>query len=133
MSSHDDKKRPREGAVYAIHDPWDNTVTGYIKTMLPGGTAARSEIAPKVDPHQFAPEETDKLLLGAWTGFENPYPQYFNATMVRMKGHVILSMRLHGGACSSVRFTREAWNEFAKEFEAMNRKYQAADDLDAIL
>ena len=40
-----DKKQPREGAVYAIHDPWDNTVTGYIKTMLPGGTAARSETA----------------------------------------------------------------------------------------
>lgn len=84
-------------------------------------------------PHALQASETDKHLLGAWTGFEASYPQFYNATMVRMKGDVILSIRLHGGAFSTVRFTRPMWNEFAKEFEAMNRIYQACDSLDAIL
>jgi len=85
--------------------------------------------------------EQDTHLLAAYTPerYAGDYPEYWNLTMVRMKGDVILTVRLPTsfrqppGATSCVRFTRELWREFNKQFAKANEVFEAADFLDAIL
>lgn len=91
--------------------------------------------------HQLQPRETDTLLLDAHTPefYAGHYPPYINLTMVRMKGDVVLTVRapsVHGapaGETSSVRFTRELWREFVESVARADKKFQAADFLDATL
>lgn len=90
--------------------------------------------------HAFTPKETDRHLLSAYTStnYYGDYPDYFNLTMLRMDGSVVLTVRLPTvfgapeGATATVRFKRELWREFVKAIPAANKVYEAADFLDCI-
>ncbi len=91
--------------------------------------------------HSVKSDERDTCLLEAWTATSYPgdYPPYFNFTMVRMRGDVVLTVRLPTafgqppGATSSVRFTREMWKEFVKALLSADRVFAAKDFLDSQL
>ena len=102
------------------------------------------ESAPQVETpskHCRQASETDTHLLCAYTPglYAGHYPWYFNLTMIRMQGDVILTVRLptvYGagpGDTSSVRFTRDMWEEFYKNVERANKVFEATDYLDSIL
>lgn len=90
--------------------------------------------------HALANSETDTKLLSAWTPsfYAGSHPPFINLTMVRMKGDIVLTVRLptvHGappGATSSVRFTREMWRDFLKASAEANQVYEACDALDGV-
>lgn len=89
--------------------------------------------------HHQQPNETDTLCVGAWTppGPGGNPPPYINATMIRMKGDLILTVRLPHpaymvqGEASCVRFTRETWRAFLELLPEITRRYEAADFLDS--
>lgn len=74
--------------------------------------------------------------------------EFWNLTMVRMKGDVVLTVRLpsefshyvetsngrlaawHPGAVSSVRFTREAWRTLVDQIGEADKVFQTCDSLD---
>lgn len=93
------------------------------------------------EEHKVAPTETDTKLVGAFTPerYAGDYPWYWNLTMVRMRGDVVLTVRLPSsfgtppGATASVRFTRQMWESFAERFDAANKVYAACDELDGML
>lgn len=112
-----------------------------------------SERTATFAPHTLA-SENDTKLLRAFTPAKTMAPgyelEYWNLTMVRMKGDVVLTVRLpsefshyvqteggrmaawHPGAVSSVRFTRELWNSFVAQIADADKVFQAADQLDAL-
>jgi hypothetical protein len=114
---------------------------------------AQSESVQTIAPHTAAGEK-DTTLLRAFTPAKTMAPgfqiEYWNLTMVRMKGDVVLTVSLpsefshyvktergslaawHPGAVSSVRFTRELWNSFVAQIAEADKVFQAADQLDAI-
>lgn len=85
--------------------------------------------------------DSDLNLLAAYTPthYSGEYPPYFNLTMVRMKGDVLLTVRLPAGRgnppgdATNVRFTREMWKEFVSQITEANKVYEAADYLDSLL
>jgi hypothetical protein len=91
------------------------------------------------EPHALASAETDTKMLAAWTAERYPgdYAPYFNLTMVRHQGDLVLTVRLptvYGappGAVSRVRFNREMWKEFMKIVDPADRVFKACDELDA--
>lgn len=104
------------------------------KAMLEHVLAPVSESVQTIAPHTAASEK-DTMLLRAFTPAKTMAPgfqiEYWNLTMVRMKGDVVLTVRLpsefshyvqtdggrmaawHPGAVSSVRFTRESLRRWA--------------------
>lgn len=109
---------------------------------------------PRRDAHSLEGER-DSKLLSAFTPARTAAPgfeiEHWNLTMVRMKGDVVLSVRLpsefshyvqtaegrmaawHPGAVSSVRFTRELWPSFVEQVAEADKVFKACDSLDAIL
>jgi hypothetical protein len=91
------------------------------------------------DGHALASSETDTKMLAAWTAERYPgdYAPYFNLTMVRHQGDLVLTVRLptvYGappGAVSRVRFNREMWKEFMKIVASADTVFKACDELDA--
>lgn len=91
------------------------------------------------EPHALASAETDTKMLAAWTAERYPgdYAPYFNLTMVRHQGDLVLTVRLptvYGappGAVSRVRFNREMWKEFMKIVASADTVFKACDELDA--
>ena len=91
--------------------------------------------------HELQPAEKDLHLLftHTTTNYAGSYPPYINLTMIRMKGDVVLTVRLPTvfgappGQTSSVRFTRDMWRDFIKGIEKANTIYEAADFLDGVL
>jgi len=89
--------------------------------------------------HARQPEEHDAHLLGAWTpASQGGPPPYINATMIRRKGDVVLTVRLPHpafgveGATSCVRFTRETWRAFVEIFPEIVKVAKATDYLDGL-
>ncbi len=84
--------------------------------------------------------EKDTKLLCAYTPqrYAGEYPEFFNITMVRLDGDVVLTVRLPTkaghppGSTSSVRFTRDMWKRFMEQIGKANEQYEACDFLDSI-
>jgi hypothetical protein len=85
--------------------------------------------------------ESDTKLLLAYTPerYAGDFPEYINVTMVRLKGDVVVTVRLPTsfgqppGEASCVRFTRGMWREFMKQVASANEIFEAADELDATM
>lgn len=88
--------------------------------------------------HNLIEIDTKVLFAFTPTNYNGDYPWFFNLTMVRLCGDVVLMVRLPtiaGGPCgevASVRFTREMWREFVKSIPAANKVFEATSYLDAI-
>ncbi len=113
---------------------------------------SKAQPSPLAAPgHSLVGEKDTKLLL-AHTPAKTMAPgyelEYFNLTMVRRKGDVVLTVRLpsefshyeqtdrgkmaawHPGAVSCVRFGRELWRSFVEQIAAADKVFQACDSLD---
>lgn len=98
--------------------------------------------------------EEETKFLGAFTpdkkmaaGYQL---EYWNLTMVRLKGDVVLTVRRpssfshyvesknkreavwHPGVVSSVRFTHDLWRNFVAGINEANKVFEACDELDNI-
>lgn len=101
--------------------------------------ALRAAQPAAVTPHQFQSDEADTALLVAYTPtlYPGERPWYFNLTTLRNSGDVVLTVRAphypgknNSGETSSVRFTRDMWEEFVKHLPEGTKMYEAIQFLD---